>query len=220
MTSVPADVTSPARVPITVLLVDDHTLVRAGFRRLLEDDKGIGIVGEAGDATTAIKVAVERRPAVTILDYVLPGCTGLVVLQRIRELRPEAAVLMLSMRDDEGVIRACRDAGARGFLPKTAFHADLTAAVRRIAGGGQCWDSDAVTMPRRAPPGLDQLSPREREVLTLLCRGRSAQGAAAELGLSVFTVRAYRASIMRTWGLRRTMSLVAYAVRRGLVDLS
>lgn len=219
----PARVESPAagRERISVLLVDDHALVRSGLRRTLEDGDDIVVVGETHDAESAVSAVIALSPTVVVMDYVLPRENGLVALQRIRQARPAAAVLMLSMRDDEALVRSCLEAGARGFLSKAAIDIDLQQAVRLVARGEQVTSWQPAAPARRAKrPGLERLTQREREVLTLLCRGHSARQVAGELGLSVFTVRTYRASILRALGFRRTMALVSYAVRRGLVDPS
>jgi DNA-binding NarL/FixJ family response regulator len=203
---------------ISVLLVDDHALVRGGFRRLLEDDPAIAVVGEVSDADAAVRLALELKPTVVVMDYALPGENGLVAMQRIRRALPDIAVLMLSMRDEEPIVREALDSGARGFVVKDASDFDLARAVRRVAEGQTVVSPRLISAPTPARPGADRLSRREREVLQLLCRGLSARAIAAELGLSVFTVRVYRANIMRTLDIHRTTALVAYAVQHGLVD--
>lgn len=203
---------------ISVLLVDDHALVRNGFRRLLEDDPAITVIGDVGDAEEAVRLTIELKPMVVVMDYVLAGENGLVATQRIRRESPDTAVLMISMRDDEPIVREALASGARGYLVKDALDCDLAAAVRRVAAGETVVSPRLLATPVPPRAGAEALTRREREVLQLLCRGRSTRAIAAELGLSVFTVRVYRAGIMRVLDIHRTTALIAYAVQNGLVD--
>ena len=204
--------------PISVLLVDDHTLVREGFRRLLEDDPRIAVVGAAADADTAVRLAAELKPTVIVMDYVLAGQNGLVATQRIRRESPDSAVLMVSMRDDEPLVREALASGARGYVVKDVADFDLAGAVRLVAGGETVVSPRLLSAPTPPRPDATRLTRREREVLQLLCLGRSTRAIATELGLSEFTVRVYRAGIMRTLDIHRTTALIAYAVQHGLVD--
>jgi DNA-binding NarL/FixJ family response regulator len=154
-----------------------------------------------------------------ILDYVLPGADGLVTLRRILESRPSAAVLMLSMRDDERLVQEALAAGAKGFVVKDAIDIRLDVAVRRVAGG-EIVLSAGVASFRDRPSAEVRLTSRQLQVLRLICRGRSARAIGAELGLSEHTVRVHRAGIMRALRIHRTTALVSYAIRYGLVDPS
>lgn len=209
--------TAPAE-RISVLLVDDHALVRGGLRRLLEDDPAIQVVGEVGDGEAAFRLIAHHQPHVVVMDYLLPGDNGLICAQRILEARPEVAVLMLTMRDEEPLVRQALAIGVRGYVVKDAEHFDLAAAVRLVASGETVVTPRLLTAPTPPRAGAERLTRRELEVLRLICRGLSAPAIAEELGLSVFTVRVYRAGIMRALDIHRTPALVAYAVQHGLVD--
>ena len=209
---------APVDDRISVLLVDDHALVRGGLRRLLGDDPGIEVVGEVSEGEAAVRAASRLAPTVVILDYVLPGDDGLVVLRRLREARPDAAVLMLSMRADEPLVREALAAGASGFIAKGAVEHSLADSVRRVARGEIVVSTDGAATS--APSPGRPLTPRQSEVLRLICRGCSMRAIAAELGLSEFTVRVHRAGIMRALGIHRTTALVVHALRHGLVDLA
>jgi DNA-binding NarL/FixJ family response regulator len=125
---------------ITVLLVDDHSLVRHGFRRMLEDEQGISVVGEASDGFEAVESAVALRPRVIVMDFALPSMNGAVATRRILNVLPETKVLMLSMHSEPDYVRTCLDAGARGYLLKNAMDLELVDAVRKIAAGEQVLD--------------------------------------------------------------------------------
>src|SRR5208282_4315448 len=125
---------------ISVLLVDDHSLVRKGFRRMLEDDPGIRVVGEASDGHEAVEAVDELKPRVVVMDFSLPSMNGAVATRRIREAHPETEVLVLTMHDEPGCVRTCLEAGARGYLLKNALDLELVSAVRKIASGEQVLD--------------------------------------------------------------------------------
>ena len=120
---------------ISVLLVDDHSLVRRGFRRLLEDASDIDVAGEASDGAEAVRLAEKLRPQVIVMDCALPGMSGLIATRRILELSPQIAVLMLSMHSEDTWVRQSFDAGARGYLLKNAIDLDLATAIRKVAAG-------------------------------------------------------------------------------------
>jgi DNA-binding NarL/FixJ family response regulator len=206
-------------MPLTVLLVDDHPLVRRGFRRMLEDDPGIAVVGEASDGEEAVRLARSTRPSVVVMDYAMPGTNGLAATRRILEDAPGTAVLMLSMHSEDTLVRQAIDAGARGYILKSALDLDLAAAVKRAAAG------ELILDPRLARPEAlrgapsSGLTPRELEVLQLICEGRSNREIAAHLELSVNTVAVHRANIMNGLGIHKTAELVVYAIRNGLVQV-
>ena len=202
---------------ITVLLVDDHALVRRGFRRLLEDDASIVVVGEASSADEAIQLVSQLTPRVVVMDCAMPGGNGLAATRAILEMAPETAILMLSMHAEDTLVRQAMQAGARGYILKNALDLDLAAAVTRVAAGDTVIDPTLVRPP--APHGERSrgLTPRELEVLQLICDGLSNRAIAAKLDLSANTVAVHRANIMNTLGVHKTAELVVYAIQHGLV---
>lgn len=205
--------------PITVLLVDDHILVRRGFRRLLEDDPDISVVGEANDAGEAVALTAERAPAVILMDYALPGVNGIAAMREILADSPETAVLILSMHSEEALVQRALDAGARGYLLKSAVDLDLPDAVRRAAAGERVLDRNLAAAPAASGERKRELSLRETEVLQLICEGLSNRDIATRLSLSANTVSVHRANIMNALGVHKTAELVVYAIQHRLVDL-
>ena len=204
---------------ISVLLVDDHSLVRHGFRRMLEDEPGITVVGEASDGFEAVESALALKPRVIVMDFALPSINGAVATRRILAGLPDAKVLMLSMHAEPDYVRTCLDAGARGYLLKNAMDLELVEAVKKIAAGDQVLD------PRLGRLGgssesAPELSTRELEVLQLIVHGKSNKEIAVVLGLSVNTVSVHRANIMQTLQIHNTAALVVYAIRTGLVSIT
>ncbi|MFI5179173.1 MAG: response regulator [Vicinamibacterales bacterium] len=204
---------------ITVLLADDHPLVRRGFRRMLEDDPGISVVGEASDGSEAVALAARLKPSVVVMDCAMPRTNGLVATRTILERFPDVAVLMLSMHAEDTLVRQALDAGAKGYVLKSALDLDLANAVRRVAGGERVLDANLAETATLRGERSEGLTPRETEVLRLICRGLSNRSIAAELNLSVNTVSVHRANIMNTLGVHKTAELVVYAIQHGLVDL-
>jgi DNA-binding NarL/FixJ family response regulator len=204
---------------ITVLLVDDHALVRRGFKRLLEDDDGIVVVAEASDGDEAVRLAVTLKPRVVVMDCAMPGSSGLIATRRILEQERGIAVLMLSMHSEGTLVRQALEAGASGYILKDALDLDLAAAVKRVAAGELVLDPKLT--PASALKGEREhgLSPRELEVLRLICDGLSNRDIAARLGLSVNTIAVHRANIMRALGVHKTAELVMYAIQNGLVNV-
>ena len=203
---------------ITVLLADDHALVRRGFRRLLEDDPDLRVVGEASNGDEAIQLAASLTPDVIVMDAAMPGTNGLLATKAIVAARPDAAVLMLSMHSEDTLVRQALDAGARGYILKNAIDLDLAAAVKRVAAGERVVDP-ALVKPQPLPGERHRrLTPRELEVLQLVCNGLNNREIAAKLELSVNTVAVHRANIMSALGVHKTAELVVYALQNGLVS--
>jgi DNA-binding NarL/FixJ family response regulator len=205
--------------PITVLLVDDHALVRRGFRRMLEDDPDIEVLGEASDGNEAVEAAARLHPAVVVMDFAMPSMNGGVATRMILKESPQTAVLILSMYTEASYVRTCLEAGARGYLLKNAMDLELVAAVKQVAAGARVLDPrlGAVTESAAAAPAL---STRELEVLQLIVNGKSNKDIATVLGLSANTVAVHRANIMQALGIHNTAELVVYAIREGLVSIA
>jgi DNA-binding NarL/FixJ family response regulator len=203
---------------ITVLLVDDHALVRRGFRRLLEDDPSILVVGEGSNGEDAIRLVAELKPHVIVMDAAMPGTGGLEATRKILASTPDAAILMLSMHSEETLVRQALAAGARGYVLKNALDLDLAAVVKRIAAGERVLDP-ALVRPDPLPGERNRrLTPRELEVLQLICDGLSNKEIAVKLELSANTIAVHRANIMNTLGVHKTAELVVYAMQNGLVN--
>jgi DNA-binding NarL/FixJ family response regulator len=204
---------------ISVLLVDDHSLVRLGFRRILEDEADISIAGEAANGEDAVKLARSLQPKVIVMDCALPGMSGLQATRKILEFSPNTLILMLSMHTEETLVRQALDAGARGYILKNANDLELGAAVRKVASGEIVIDAQLTKSPPLKGERANSLTEREVEVLQLICAGKSNKEIATELKLSANTVAVHRANIMDALGIHKTAELVVYAIRSGLVNL-
>jgi DNA-binding NarL/FixJ family response regulator len=204
---------------ISVLLVDDHSLVRRGFRRILEDEPDIEVLGEAGDGAEAVRLAQELQPNVVVMDCAMPNMNGLQATRKILEKQPQTLVLMLSMHPEETLVRQALDAGARGYVLKNAVDLELGAAIRRVVAGETVLDSQ-LSRPSTLKGDRDEhLTPRELEILQMIVEGKSNKEIAAVLDLSANTVAVHRANIMDALGIHKTAELVVYAIRNGLVNL-
>ena len=204
---------------ISVLLVDDHSLVRRGFRRLLEDEPDIQVVGEASDGEEAIKLARSLKPRVIVMDCALPGLNGLQATRKILQFAPETLVLMLSMHTEDTWVRQALDAGARGYVLKNAMDLELGSAIRRIVKGETVIDDQLSPQEALKGERNSGLTPREVEILQLICDGKSNKEIAVQLELSANTVAVHRANIMDALGIHKTAELVVYAIRNGLVNV-
>jgi DNA-binding NarL/FixJ family response regulator len=204
---------------ISVLLVDDHSLVRRGFRRILEDEKDIEVVAEAGDGQEAIKLAEELRPKVIVMDCAMPVMNGLEATRQILKRQPKALVLMLSMHPEETLVKQAMNAGAHGYVLKNAVDLELGAAIRRVAAGETVLDSQLERPPALKGKRSAALTPRELEVLQMIVEGKSNKEIATALDLSANTVAVHRANMMDALGAHKTAELVVYAIRNGLVNL-
>jgi DNA-binding NarL/FixJ family response regulator len=204
---------------ISVLLVDDHSLVRRGFRRMLEDEPDIQVVGEAGDGAEAIRLAKELKPRVIVMDCALPKTSGLVATRKILEFSPEQAILILSMHSEETLVRQALDAGARGYVLKNAVDLELPAAIRKVATGQTVLDPQVARRTALKGERNGGLTTRELEILQLIVDGKSNKEIADQLNLSVNTVAVHRANIMDALGIHKTAELVVYAIRNGLVNI-
>jgi DNA-binding NarL/FixJ family response regulator len=205
---------------LTVLLVDDHALVRKGFRRMLEDDPTISVVGEASEGEDAVRLALELKPKVVVMDCALPGISGIDATRRIRAKMPDATVLMLSMHSEDTLVRQALEAGARGYILKNALELDLISAIKRVAEGHLVLDPQLAKPSALKGERDTGLTVRELEILRYIVAGKSNKEIASELGLSANTVGVHRANIMDRLGIHKTAELVVYAIRNGLVSLT
>src|SRR5438128_2171947 len=205
---------------ISVLLVEDHSLVRRGFRRMLEDDPGIRVVGEASDGHEGVEAAARLRPDVVVMDFALPSMNGALATRNILKTAPETAVLILSMHSEPTYVRTCMESGARGYLLKNAMDLELVEAVKQVARGEVVLDPRLALRPDSTKEGEATLTARELEVLQLIVHGKSNKDIAVLLGLSANTVSVHRANLMQALGVHNTAELVVYAVRNGLVSIT
>jgi DNA-binding NarL/FixJ family response regulator len=211
--------------PIRVLLAEDHALVRAGFRALLQDIPDILVVGEAGDGEEALRLVAERQPDVVLMDITMPRLNGLEATARLKKECPQVRVIILSMHSmAEYVLQALR-AGAVGYLLKDSGSPELEAAIRAVAGGG-AYLSQGVVKPvvtdinqrsDREPDSLQRLTPRQRQVLQLVAEGHTTKEIAQLLKIKTKTVEVHRAQLMQRLDIHDVAGLVRYAIRMGWV---
>jgi DNA-binding NarL/FixJ family response regulator len=204
---------------VRVLIVDDHTLVRAGIGRLLQALPDVDVVAEACNAQQALDMAAIHRPDVILLDLSLPDRSGLELLPLLRDSLPQTRVVMMSMHNDPTQVRVALDRGCAGFVVKEAAPMELELALR-AAASGQVFLSPQVSSKMLAPmlnpqrpTGIAALSPRQREILRQLGGGMSSKEIAAQLGISVKTVETHRARMMESLGCRRANDLLLLAAR-------
>ena len=202
---------------ITVLLVDDHSLVRRGFRRILEDEEGMTVVGEASNGVEAIRSAYELKPKVIVMDLSMPELDGVQATKEIVKHLPGTEVLVLSMHADDNYVRNALDAGAKGYLLKSAIDVDLVGAIRSVSEGKRFIGSGLKYVAHQQDDELNRLTGRERQVLQLIAQGKSNKEIARLLELSVNTVSVHRANLMEKMNIHRTAELVLFAIRKGLV---
>lgn len=203
---------------IRVLVVDDHALVRRGFRRLLEDDADLEVVGEATDGDEALELVLREKPDVVVLDYALPGQNGALTARKILAALPKTRILMLSMHAETSYVERSREAGAMGYLLKNALDLELVQAVKQVMLGE--WVQDPrLQQEVREIKAKRALSTRELEVLQQIVAGKSNKEIAMALNLSVNTIAVHRANLMDALQIRNTAELVVYAIRHGLVSL-
>jgi two-component system response regulator NreC len=206
---------------LRVLVVDDHAVLRTGLRLMLEREEDMDCVGEAGSAEEALRAVERVRPGLVLTDLEMPGMGGLEGVARLRERHPELPVLVLSMHDEPEEVRRAFEAGASGYVLKTAADEELVRAIRAVAAGERyLHPSLGATMAQPAKPRgpIDELSPREREVLRLLALGYTNQEIAAELVVSVRTVESHRAHVMMKLRAGSRADMVRQALEAGLLE--
>ncbi len=208
-----------------VLLADDHAMVRAGLKALLDAEPDLLVVAEASDGVDAVSAALANDVDLAILDVSMPRLTGIQAARQLAEQRPNMRTLILSMHDNEQFFFEALRAGASGYVLKTAAHEDLIAACRTtLQGLPFLYPRGIAALVRQfvdnAPTGIEQdpLSPRESEILKLIAEGHSGRGIAAMLHISDKTVERHRSNILEKLGLKDRVALTRYAIRRGLVD--
>lgn len=204
---------------ITVLLVDDHALVRRGFRRMLEDDETLSVVGEASDGAEGVKLATQLKPDVIVMDCQMPVMNGLEATRKILDANAGAAILMLSMHSEDTLVKQALNAGAKGYVLKNAMDLDLAGAIKSVAAGKTVLDPQVARPQALKGERESGLTPREMEILQHIVAGKSNKEIANDLDLSVNTVAVHRANIMDRLGIHKTAELVVYAIRNGLVNL-
>jgi DNA-binding NarL/FixJ family response regulator len=214
---------------ITVLLAEDHMVVREGLRKLLEAEGDIAVVGEASTGREAVKMARKLRPAVVVMDIAMPLLNGLEATRQIREAVPETKVLILSAHSDDAYVEMVTKLGAAGYLIKQTSAHFLSEAIREVAKGRTFFSPDiAKRLRQRREKSLDRrgrpkareagLSPREAEVLQLIAEGEANKQIAAELGISTKTVEKHRDHLMRKLDIHETASLTRYAISVGIIE--
>ncbi|MGQ9903205.1 MAG: response regulator [Anaerolineae bacterium] len=220
------------KLPVRILLVDDHSVLRAGLRLLLNSQPDLNVIGEAGDAREALALAESLQPDLILLDLTMPGLSGIEALPALRRLAPSARILVLTMHDDESYLRQALRKGAAGYVLKKAADTELISAIQAVLRG-EVYIHSALTRsllnnlvaPADKPspePARDELwqtlSERESEVLRLVARGHTNAEIAERLSLSVKTVETYRARGMEKLGLRTRAQLVQAALAKGILE--
>jgi two-component system response regulator NreC len=212
---------------IRLLLVDDHQIVRAGLRMLFMAEPDMEIVGEVGSGAEALQAVQELQPEVVIMDVTMPGLNGIEATRQIKEASPDTAVLALTMHEDEQYFFEMLNAGASGYIPKRAAPDDLVSAIRAVSRGNIFLHStlarflvkDVLDRPGSVSTGTaEELTPREREVLTYIAEGYTNREIAEALVISVKTVDRHRENIIQKLNLHSGVELVKYAIARGLIS--
>lgn len=209
--------------PIRVLLADDHALVRAGIRALLNKIEGVDVIAEAGDGREALQLIIELQPHIVLLDVTMPGLSGLEVLEESKKQFPDLRVIMLTVHDAAEYAMQALRAGAAGFLPKSAAADELQSAIESVSRG-ETYVSGEVSRrtllqyskgPTEHP--LARLTPRQREILILIAEGLSTKDIGRRLNISAKTVESHRAQLMERLDIHDVAGLVRYAIKMGLV---
>jgi len=213
-------------MPTTIVLADDHTVVRQGIRKLLETRDDFQIIGEASDGEEAVKLVLDKQPDVALMDIWMPRLSGIDATRRIGKRGLETKVLVLSMHESRAYVEEVLRAGAAGYVVKNAAADDLLEAIDAVCDGISYLSPaitqqvvDAIARPApSAPSGLGVLTDREREVLQLIAEGLSSKEIASMLGVSLKTVDSHRSNLMEKLDIHKVSGLVRFAIRTGLVE--
>lgn len=212
---------------LRILIADDHEMVRQGLRRVIEEQKGWMICGEAATGREAVEQAKQLRPNVVVMDFSMPDMNGLEATRQIRAALPRTEILILTMHDSEQLVREVLAAGARGYILKSDAGLALVAALKSLAQHKPYFTSKVSELvlegflnPQQplVQEGAKRLTPREREIVQLLAEGKSNKEVASVLGISVKTAETHRTNIMRKLDLRSMSELVRYAIREKIVE--
>lgn len=210
----------------SILIVDDHAMVRKGLRLLIESQHDLSVVGEAGGLLDAIEVAKQTQPQIITLDLSMPGPSGVASVERLRSVAPGARIIVVTMHDDPAYVRSAIAMGASGYVNKSAADSELISAIRAVARGrvfidvGDAETLESILNPKGQPAGktpLESLSERERQVLIAVASGMTNQRIADDIGLSVKTVESYRSRLMKKLGLKERADLVRLAIEAKLL---
>ena len=205
-----------------ILLADDHAVVRQGFKLILNQQPDMEVIGEAGNGEETVRLALDLRPNLVIMDIAMPKMNGVEATRRIAENCPECKILILSMHKDAVYVRETLRAGAKGYLLKESIDQDLLRAIRAVANGDGFLSPEVsgtlLEEYQQTEDPFDLLTAREREVLQMLAEGKVAKEIATQLDISVYTVDAHRGRIMKKLGLRSSTEIVRFAMRRGLIQ--
>jgi two-component system response regulator NreC len=213
---------------IRILLADDHNVMRRGLRLLLESQPGFSVVSEAADGRQAVEQAMATKPDVVVLDIAMPHLNGAEAAQRITEMLPGTAIVILSMHSDEGYVLRALKAGAKGYLVKDSAESDLVDAIKAVSAGKAFFSPEVSKVlvddyvremrSRGVEDSYELLTAREREILHLLAEGKSNKDIAALLNLSLFTVETHRRNLQEKLNLHSLAELILYAVRKGVIS--
>ena len=213
--------------PISILLADDHTLVREGIRALVEKFPNVSVISEAKDGREAIRLVREHQPDLVLMDIAMPGLNGLEATARVSKEFPGVRVIILSMYANEEYVREAIRAGAAGYLAKRSAAAELELAITAVARGEKYFSplistratKDRAGLPTVARASIDRLTPRQREILQLIAERHSTKDIAAILKISIKTVETHRAQLMERLDIHDVPGLVRFAIRAGLASL-
>ena len=213
---------------IRILLADDHNVMRAGLKLLLESHPGFKVISEASDGHQALENAIAARPDIAVLDIAMPKLSGIEGAQRINAQLPQTAIIILSMHSDEGYVLRALKSGARGYLLKDSAESDLIQAIKVVSEGKAFFSPEISKVlaedyvreinVRGAEDSYDLLTPREKEILQLLVEGRSNKDIAGLLNLSLYTVETHRRNLQSKLNLHSYPELILYAVRKGIIS--